>query len=440
MSYPPADPYPPPPGRDPYPPPVPRPARRQGGRPGDLPGHPSGHPGQQAGGQPGRGGYPGGPQRGDRPETPQRGYPPSRPGEQFAAPGGGYPESYAGPPADGYRRQPPRAPYPGTPPPGDRPPPRHGDHSGPPGGYPGRRPGPHTGDHPQPAAYPQQSGHPQQSSYAEQSGYAQQGSYPQQSGYPEQSGYAQQGSYAQQGGYPEQGGYPQRGGYAETQAGPHPSQRSEPVAPRTGSPPGDPEPAAPGPKKSRPRKGLTVAAAVLVLCLGGGAATWFVVKDDAGGNVEATRTRVIAPETLAGRPRIADKELQSVADQLVADMNKRAPDQIAGTVGAFYGDPAKRELAMIASASGLIPDPKRTLDDAIAEISPELTVTETAPVDPGPLGGEARCGDGKVDTTPLGVCFWADRGSVGAVVIYFKSAEQITAEFVTMRGEIEQSS
>ncbi|MEU6204753.1 hypothetical protein ABZ814_14325 [Micromonospora musae] len=193
--------------------------------------------------------------------------------------------------------------------------------------------------------------------------------------------------------------------------------------------------------RSRPRKALLiVAAAVLVLCLGGGAATWFVVKDDAGGNVEAARTRVIAPETLAGRPRIADKELQSVADQLVADMNKRAQDQITGTVGAFYGDPAKRELAMIASASGLIPDPKRKLDDAIAEISPELTVTETAPVDPGPLGGEARCGDGKVDTTPLGVCFWADRGSVGAVVIYFKSAEQITAEFVTMRGEIEQRS
>ncbi|MEU4675771.1 hypothetical protein [Micromonospora sp. NPDC023737] len=179
---------------------------------------------------------------------------------------------------------------------------------------------------------------------------------------------------------------------------------------------------------------------VLVLCLGGGIATWFVIKNDVSEGLEAASTRVVAPETLAGRPRVTNTELQSIADQMVTEMKKGTQGGFTSTVGAFYGDPAKRELTMIVSASGLIADPKKELDGAVTEISPELAITETTPVDPGPLGGEARCGDGKVDTTPLGVCLWADRGSIGAIVVYFKSAEEIKADFVTMRGEIEQRS
>ena len=41
---------------------------------------------------------------------------------------------------------------------------------------------------------------------------------------------------------------------------------------------------------------------------------------------------------------------------------------------------------------------------------------------------------------PLGVCVWADRGSLGMVVMYFKSADQAKAEFITIRGQVEQQS
>lgn len=95
---------------------------------------------------------------------------------------------------------------------------------------------------------------------------------------------------------------------------------------------------------------------------------------------------------------------------------------------------------MIAAVSGLLSDPKKELDAFVTGLSTELAVTNMASVEPGPLGGEARCGDGKAEGLALGVCVWADRGSEGMVVMYFKSAEQAKAEFVTIRGQVEQRS
>jgi hypothetical protein len=124
---------------------------------------------------------------------------------------------------------------------------------------------------------------------------------------------------------------------------------------------------------------------------------------------------------------------------MVTEMKAEVQNETS-TVGAFYGDPAKQDLVMIVGASGLLNDPKKELDDAINGLSTELTLTNLATVDPGPLGGDAKCGDGKAESVPLGVCVWADRGSLGMVVIYFKTAEQTKAEFVTIRGQVEQRS
>jgi hypothetical protein len=110
------------------------------------------------------------------------------------------------------------------------------------------------------------------------------------------------------------------------------------------------------------------------------------------------------------------------------------------TAGGFYGDPAKKDLVMIAGASGVLADPKKELDDATRDLSTELAVTNLAPVEAGPLGGEAKCGDGKTEDVPVGVCVWADRGSLGMIVAYFKSGKNLQAEFVSMRSEIEKRS
>ncbi|MET8231377.1 hypothetical protein ABZS77_11995 [Micromonospora sp. NPDC005298] len=184
---------------------------------------------------------------------------------------------------------------------------------------------------------------------------------------------------------------------------------------------------------------LIVLAVVLVLCLGGAAITWFAVKDEVGDVVDATKTRVVAPATLAGRAKNVDPQLQTIADQMITELKAGVQNETS-TVGAFYGDPTKQDLIMITAVSGVMADPKKELDEAVTGLSGELAVNNMAPVEPGPLGGDARCGDGKAEGVPLGVCVWADRGSVGLVVVYFKTAEQVKAEFATIRGQIEQRS
>ncbi|MEW2143375.1 hypothetical protein AB0869_11220 [Micromonospora vinacea] len=241
---------------------------------------------------------------------------------------------------------------------------------------------------------------------------------------------------------PQQQGQPQQpGGFPPAQPGFPPAQPGFPPL-QPGQPYGDPNLAGGPPPAKKSNVGkivLIVLAVVLVLCLGGVAITWFAVKDDVGAVVDASKTRVVAPATLAGRPKLTNPELQTAADELVRGMKSAAKSQTS-TVGAFYGDPTKQDLVMIAAVSALLTDPKKELDAYVDGLRKQLTVGEMTAVDAGPLGGEARCGDGKAETVPLGICVWADRGSLGMVVMYFKSADQAKAEFTAIRGQVEQQS
>ncbi|MFV2100201.1 hypothetical protein [Micromonospora sp. LOL_024] len=223
-----------------------------------------------------------------------------------------------------------------------------------------------------------------------------------------------------------------------------------PPAPGTYPPPGvdqpapGPWPAGPGPAAPPPPKKsgvakivLIVLAVLLVLCAGGATAIWFAFKDEVTETVDASRTRLVAPDTLAGRPKRSDPQLQQAADEMVREIQATVQNETSA-VGAFYGDPAQEDLVMIVGASGLMSDPKQELDEAVAGLSAQLALTDMSPVEPGPLGGEARCGDGRQESLPLGICVWADRGSVGTVVMFFSSRADVAAEFVTMRGQIQQ--
>ncbi|MFE9691179.1 hypothetical protein [Micromonospora sp. NPDC005806] len=229
---------------------------------------------------------------------------------------------------------------------------------------------------------------------------------------------------------PQQPG-PQQGGY------PSAAQPGQPFGAEAGQP-GYGAPAVPPKKKSSVGKILLIVlAVVVVLCVGGGTALYFATKDKVTEVVDATKTRMTAPDTLAGRPKVTDPQLQTAAEQMISEMKKDVPDATS-TVGAFYGNPEKQDLVMIGGVSGLIADPKKEMADATAGLSTELGVTSFKTADAGPLGGEAKCGDGKADSLPVGVCVWADRGSLGVIVLYFKSAADLQKEFVTMRGQIEQ--
>jgi hypothetical protein len=194
-------------------------------------------------------------------------------------------------------------------------------------------------------------------------------------------------------------------------------------------------------KKSNVLKIILITFAVLlVLCLGGGVAAYFAFKDDVGDVVKATQTRLVAPETLAGRPKITKPELQAAADQMVTGMKTSLPGATS-TVGAFYGDPAKQDMVMIAGASGLIADPEKQLNDSITSMGTGgLTLSNVKSIEPGPLGGVAKCGDASTGGIKMGVCIWADRGSLGVIGIYFQTGEQAQAEFVKIRSEVEQVS
>ncbi|MFI7280897.1 hypothetical protein ACIBOV_11580 [Micromonospora chersina] len=303
--------------------------------------------------------------------------------------------------------QPPSSPYPGSyPPPQQQPggyqPPQQPQYGG---GYPpaGQQQPQYGGDYPQ-------SGQPGQQYGA---------------GYPESGQqYGQQPGQQYGAGYPESGqqyGQQPGGGYVET-----------------GQPGyGAPAPLPPKKKSSAGKIVLIVLAVVLVLCVGGGAIAFFATKDKVGEVVTATKTRLSEPATLAGRPKVTEPQLQQAATQMKSEIAKDVPNATS-TVGAFYGEPEKKDLVMIAGASGVIADPKKEMADAITAITPELGAKEFKTVNAGPLGGDAKCGDGKTEDIPVAVCIWADKGSLGMVVVYFKSAAEIQSEFVTMRGEIEK--
>jgi hypothetical protein len=195
-------------------------------------------------------------------------------------------------------------------------------------------------------------------------------------------------------------------------------------------PPGPP--AAP-PKKSNVGKIILIVLAVLVvLCAGGGVAAYFLLRDEVA---VATQTRVVAPETLAGRPKISQPELQAATAQMEAELKTALPNATS-TVSGFYGDLATQDLVMIVAVSGVVADPDAEVDEAMSTAG--LNITNVKDVDPGPLGGSAKCGDGSSEGVDVGVCTWADRGSLGMIVMFNKSGDDVASEFVTMRGQIEQ--
>ncbi|MEU4712827.1 hypothetical protein AB0F73_04045 [Micromonospora purpureochromogenes] len=225
-------------------------------------------------------------------------------------------------------------------------------------------------------------------------------------------------------------------------------------------------PAPPPAKKSRLGLILSlVLAGLLVLCAGGGGLAYVALSDDdpdpkasSSPGVSAAPTsaaaepspseeevepapdiRLVTPKTLAGRPKNTEPQLRRIADEMVRDMKSGVRNE-TGAVGAFYGSAGKRNLVMVAGASGPVLFPEKELDDAVAGLSSSLAVKKMSTVNPGPLGGVAKCGAGKSSGIALGVCTWADEGSVGLIVMFFSSATKAKAEFATIRGQVEKRS
>ncbi|MFF5179276.1 hypothetical protein ACFY2Q_14750 [Micromonospora sp. NPDC000316] len=249
---------------------------------------------------------------------------------------------------------------------------------------------------------------------------------------------------------------PPHGGYPGT------PQAGYPAGQYAGYPP--PHPGGGGQGQSRQLILVLGIVGLLVLCLGGGAvayvaydrnqeadpkptptaaatatpsATTSSVATPSQGPSPAAQIRVVAPGALAGRAKSTDPTLKKASEEMVRGLRTSVSGD-ADVAGAFYGSANERNMLMVIAASTFVLNPAKELDDAVRGLAKGMAVTEMTTIAPGPLGGVAKCGDGKSADVTLGVCAWADHGSVGIIVMFFSSAAAAAAEFVDIRGQIEQ--
>ncbi|AGL20187.1 hypothetical protein L083_6677 [Actinoplanes sp. N902-109] len=246
-------------------------------------------------------------------------------------------------------------------------------------------------------------------------------------------------------GYPPAPDYPQQGGYGQ---------------------PGAPFEQPPKKKSKVLPIVLISLALLLVLCVGGGTAIFLAAKNSDDDSATATSTTapatdstatpdattttepaedstsnitVVEPKTLGGRPKLTDPQFAGAADELEQGL-KEVPDATE-TVGALYGDVSKQDIVIVAAAAAKVDDPEKELDNTFlgAGIG-GLKLTGITSASPGSLGGAAKCGKGAAGGADLIMCGWADKGSIGWVIWYFKSMSSAKAEFPKLRAQVEKKS
>ena len=261
---------------------------------------------------------------------------------------------------------------------------------------------------------------------------------------PSEGGGHQPPSYPPAGGSygaPQQQPY-SGGGYQEPAPGGYgaPGQQPPYGQPSYGAPGQQPYGAPPPPKKGSALKiVLIVVGVVLLLCVTGGVIAFIKGKDQVEDVVAASKISVVAPVTLADRPKISDPQMQGSVDAL--DSGMKDIEGTTSSVGAVYGNLKKQDVVMVAAASTLTGSQQSRFDEFAKGLnSGGFSTKELADTAPGPLGGIAKCGDSSVSGVPTAVCLWSDQGSVGMIAMLFKKKADLEKEFVTMRGQVEQKS
>ena len=85
-------------------------------------------------------------------------------------------------------------------------------------------------------------------------------------------------------------------------------------------------------------------------------------------------------------------------------------EEYSAELGLYRPDDDR--VVLLSGVSGTVTDPERTLDLVFTRLT---AISGVTPVPPGPLGGSARCGDGRSRGVRVDVCAWADRHTLGMV-------------------------
>jgi hypothetical protein len=202
---------------------------------------------------------------------------------------------------------------------------------------------------------------------------------------------------------------------------------------------GAPDSAPPGmfpppPKKRRVGRTLAIIGAslavLLVLCCGG--AYFFGGRDI----IEEGNASLSTPETVAGLKKSTNPALQPLVQQTLTGLKKESG--LDDTIAAFYEDPKNpQKLVMLVGGTKLFLRPGNELDNAFKGFNAEGgNIKNVTEVDPGKLGGEARCGTMEQAGVSAVLCAWADHGSLVIGGFFNRPVDESAALLRQIRSEI----
>ncbi|MEU8110946.1 hypothetical protein [Micromonospora sp. NPDC048947] len=196
----------------------------------------------------------------------------------------------------------------------------------------------------------------------------------------------------------------------------------------------------------------TLAAAILLFATGcAGPADTAAPAAVAPSSSPATVMRLDKPAKLLGTwPESVDRVLRGQAEQNMGNFKKLLSGDPTSALGTAFvratevysrqdglhipGD--DQRVILVSAVSGTIADPTATVDRIFAGLP---NVTNVEAVQPGPLGGMARCGIGQARTgLRVDICVWGDQHTLGMVTfIGFAQADDPHAVFGQIRAELE---
>lgn len=205
---------------------------------------------------------------------------------------------------------------------------------------------------------------------------------------------------------------------------------------------------------ARPRRGWLwagVPVAVLLLSCFGAAGGSFLAREEvrtatpspspaAVRSASPQPTYVVRlPNTLLGRAKAKERALVQSAEQAVAAQRKS--DSGAQVVdAAYYGSVNRSNLLFVLAVQAASADPPQTYERVVAALEEQQSGLDVDSLDPGPLGGQAGCGEAPVSGRPVTFCVWVDSGSYGFVEFFGVHVGPQRAQFIKARGQIESIS
>jgi hypothetical protein len=142
------------------------------------------------------------------------------------------------------------------------------------------------------------------------------------------------------------------------------------------------------------------------------------------------------PSALLGRAKTADKSLLRSAEQAVTAQQNAETDAQA-VMATYYGSPARQNLIFVLAVQARSSDPGSVFTRVVAAMEQQQKGLHLTEIDPGPLGGQAACGEAPVSGRPVTFCLWVDAGSYGFVEFFGVHVGPQRAPFIKARGQLE---